>query len=95
MFKLLQSEKGSYVSWLLDGVRNERKQCKVSCALDRDHQHALVFCARSRDTLWNDPALLRNKTLELLLGLVIDEILLVVAETTGALFPDLAGCTPL
>lgn len=67
----------------------------MSGALDGNHQHALVFCARARNALGYDAALLRNKPLELLLGLIIDEIFLVVTEPAGALFPDLAGSSPL
>jgi hypothetical protein len=95
MFKLLRSNKNSNGSWLLDGVGNERKQSKVSRAFDGDNQHSLVLRARTRDAFRYDAALLRNEPLELLLGLVVNEIFLVVAETTSALFPDLAGCAPL
>jgi hypothetical protein len=91
MFKLLQSNENSDSSPLLDGVRNERQQCEVPPALDGDHQHALVLRTGSRNALGDDAALLRNEPLELLIGLIVDEIFLIITEATCALFPDLAG----
>jgi hypothetical protein len=95
MFKLLQSDRNSNGSWLLDGVGNERKQSEMSCTLDGHDQHPLVLRARTCNALRYDTALLRNEPLELLLGLVVNEIFLVVAEAARAFLPDLAGCAPL
>src|SRR3990172_4671776 len=95
IFKLLQSDKNPNGSWLLYGVRNERNQSEVSRALDCSYQHALVLRAGTSDALRNDAALLRHEPLELLVGLVVDEIFLVVAEAAGAFFPDLTGRAPL
>lgn len=62
---------------------------------DSDDKHPLMPGAGPCDALRDDASLLRDKPLKLLLGFVVDEVFLVVAEAACALFPDLACCASL
>ncbi len=59
--------------------------------LDGGDEHPLMPCTRPRDPLGDDAPLLGDEALQFLLGFVIDEIFLVVAEAARPLFPDLSG----
>jgi hypothetical protein len=67
----------------------------MACALDRCDEHSLMLCACARDSLWNDPALFRNESLEFLLRLVINVILFVVAEAACSFLAYLTRCASL
>ena len=51
---------------------NVMQQRHVPCALDGSGQQALVRCARSRRSAWNDLAALGDELAQLARGLVID-----------------------
>jgi len=57
---------------------------------DCGDEHPLMSGACPRDSLGDDSALLGYEALKLLLGLVINEIFLVVAETACALLSHLS-----
>jgi hypothetical protein len=49
----------------------------------------------SGDSLWDNPTLFRNESLEFLFRLVIDIVFFVIAEAACSLFPNLPGCPTL
>jgi hypothetical protein len=67
----------------------------VASTLDRNYQHTLVSRARPCDSLRDDAALLGNESLKLLVGLVIDILFFVVAESASAFLSYLTRSTSL
>ena len=63
----------------------------MTCAFDRSHEHPLVLGTGAGDSLRDDAALFRDKPLEFLLGLVVDVVLLVVAEAACTFLSHLSG----
>ena len=62
----------------------------MACPLDRGHEDSLMLGAGPGDPFRNDSALLRNESLQLLIGLIVHIIFLVVAKAARALFSYLS-----
>jgi hypothetical protein len=67
----------------------------VACAFDCRDEHSLMLRTCSGDSLWDDPTLFRNESLEFLFRLVIDIVFFVIAEAARSLFSNLPGCASL
>ena len=62
----------------------------MACPLDCGDKHALMLGASPRDSLRNNSALLRDETLKFLVGLIVNKIFFVVAESAGAFLSHLS-----